>query len=124
MDNIIQKAENAIKKIKDDRGRIRLSTSQIRKFLAGVNKINNKLLVYEAGNMESKSLPQDIVADIDYLKIRLVYQAGKERDVKMFISTAEILKYLDDIGNSITKFKEFYKYSEALVAYHRYHGGR
>ena len=105
-------------------GGIMLSTNQIRKFLAGINGIQNRILAYQgAGEIEGDKLPQDIVDEIQYVKIKLIYQSGREREVKSFMEKADIERILDDIGSSKKKFQEFNRYIEAIVAYHKYKGG-
>jgi len=105
-------------------GGIMLSTNQIRKFLAGINGIQNRILAYQgAGEIEGDKLPQDIVDEIQYVKIKLIYQSGREREVKSFMEKADIERIMDDIGSSKKKFQEFNRYIEAIVAYHKYKGG-
>ncbi|MDY4062062.1 MAG: type III-A CRISPR-associated protein Csm2, partial [Candidatus Limiplasma sp.] len=67
------------------------------------------------------------------LRVRMVYDAGRERDVKDFVEQAKLLEYLKGVGNSreaMIQFAhyeamiQFAHYVEALVAYHRYLGGR
>ena len=114
----------------DNRGKISLSTNQIRKFLAGINGIQNRVLAYQgAGEIEGDKLPQDIVDEIQYVKIKLFYQVGRNDEgrgvnpVRELMEKADIERIMDDIGNSKKKFQEFNRYIEAIVAYHRYKGG-
>ena len=58
------------------------------------------------------------------LRVRMVYDAGRERDVKDFVEQAKLLEYLKGVGDSREEMIRFAHYMEALVAYHRYLGGR
>ena len=58
------------------------------------------------------------------LRVRMVYDAGRERDVKDFVEQAKLLEYLKGVGDSREAMIQFAHYVEALVAYHRYLGGR
>ena len=130
MENIVAEAERIMKSLayKDKNGnyRIDLTTSQIRKFLTAVNRTANKVEIYRSQNPQAKSLPEDMVGEIQYLQVQLVYQAGRERSVKEFIDKdhANLIARIKAIGNSFEKFEEFCRYVEALVAYHKFYGGK
>ncbi|MEI0486521.1 type III-A CRISPR-associated protein Csm2 [Brachyspira intermedia] len=154
-----------------------VSANQIRKFLAAVNQINNKLLnkdneVSTSGSKEK--IPDSIIDDIKYMKAQLAYLVGRNKDVnirdgfkeknkdkndelnsmlksnilKPYSDTEKKInkKILDTIGNKIgiealyirilpkidliisekklNDFKELARYIEAIVAYHRFYGGK
>ncbi len=117
-----------------------LTTSQIRKFLTAVNSVANKVGIYKADNPTATELSDDLVAEIKYLQVPLVYQAGREiktyKDkvtqrierqsgpTEKFFSETNLMRMIDDIGDSIKAFERFAKYTEALVAYHKYYGGK
>ena len=117
----VDKAEKVIVKLsqnKDKRGNVRwITTSKIRNLLAMSADIYNEVLTSE------EKLPDDIVSRIDYLRIRFVYECGRDRDVKNFVETADILQALKEI-NSRKTYITFSHYMEALVAYHKYYGGK
>jgi len=120
----VDKARDVVESLKNDRGRIGLTTSQIRKFLAGVNAINNKLQVSEAaGKVKDDKMPEDILSDIQALKVKLIYQCGRVPQVKNFEENAGLIKEIDGIGTSVSRFKNFADYIEAIVAYHKFEGG-
>jgi len=98
---------------------LKLSTSKIRNLLALISAIYN-----DVRQDFSETLSEEIQSRIRYLKVRFVYESGREQDVKEFVKRAKILEYLDEIGDSRKGFLAFAKYMEALVAYHKYHGGR
>ena len=152
-----------------------VSANQIRKFLAAVNQINNKLVnkdneVSTSGSKEK--IPDSIINDIKYMKAQLAYLVGRNKDVnirdgfkernrcknvelndmlklnmlKPYNDTAKIEEILNSIGNKIgiealyirilpkidyiiehkrlEDFKELARYIEAIVAYHRFYGGK
>ncbi|NCC79229.1 MAG: type III-A CRISPR-associated protein Csm2 [Clostridia bacterium] len=98
---------------------LKLSTSKIRNLLSLISAIYN-----DVRQDFSETLSEEIQSRIRYLKVRFVYESGREQDVKEFVKKAKILEYLDEIEDSRKRFLAFAKYMEALVAYHKYHGGR
>lgn len=116
-------AEACIKSLSRNRqGRMNLTTSQIRKFLAGVNSVRNQVQVQKARGEITDTLTPEVLMAIDYLKIRLTYQC-RERAVKDFTEQSKMLTTLDKIGDSPKRFEQFCMYVEALVAYHKFYGG-
>lgn len=113
----VTRADEVIQNLKKDR-RYRLTTSQIRNLLSMVNKIDNKIR-----RTNSNDLSNDVLSDIQYLRVRFAYEAGRNTDVKKFVDDAGILNELKNIGKDKSKFYDFMKYMEALVAFHRFHGG-
>ncbi len=120
--NYTAQAEQVIQELKRSMGRDyqNFTTSKIRNVLAKVSEIYNDV---RAENDEVLSL--DLQSRIEYLKVRLVYECGREpRVVKPFVVKAKLLDLLNSIGDSRQKFIEFARYMEALVAYHRFYDGR
>lgn len=102
-----------------------MSTSQIRQVLSRANEIQNRIIRYEMDNAKAgDELPKEIVDKILSMRVKLVYQAGRENAVKEFVKRTKIDKRLAEVGNSASKFKNFFSYLEALVAFHRYYGGK
>ena len=91
--------------------------------LSGMSDIYNDVV-----RVEGEELPQDIVDRIQYLKVQFVYEYGrddkKDGPVRRFINESKILNKIDKIGTSKKKFIEMERYMEALVAYHRFYGGK
>lgn len=122
--NYVELAEKAIQKLleeKDDRGRkvTMVTTSQIRNLLSMTADLYNDVL-----SVKEKELPAEIKGRINYLKLRFVYESGREPKVKSLVNKAEILTHLDEIRGSKKQYILFSRYMEALVAYHRFYGGR
>ncbi|ADG82866.1 type III-A CRISPR-associated protein Csm2 [Thermincola potens] len=119
----VKRAAEVIKDLKKENGKM-VTTSQIRKFLAGVNAIKNKVQIRTfQGEITEGRLPEDIQREIQALKVKLVYQCGREPKVKTFVEKAKLLDGIDAIEGSTKKFLDFAGYVEALVAYHKYEGG-
>lgn len=128
MADIAAEAEKVIKGLlhEDKRGNkvIDLKTNQIRKVLTAVNSLTGRIDVYKAQNGQTDVLPDDLAAEVKYLKVKIVYQAGREKAVKKFADDAGLIRRIDGIGTSIPKYEDFARYIEALVAYHKFYGGR
>ncbi len=128
MADIAAEAEKVIKGLlhEDKRGNkvIDLKTNQIRKVLTAVNSLTGRIDVYKAQNGQTDVLPEDLAAEVKYLKVKIVYQAGREKAVKKFADDAGLIRRIDGIGTSIPKYEDFARYIEALVAYHKFYGGR
>lgn len=95
-----------------------ITTSKIRKFLSAVNCLENKILSCE------EQLPQDIVNEIKYLKVKLAYQVGrdgKDGGLRKFYNELEPL--ISQIGTSKSNYTKVARYIEAIVAYHKFNGG-
>ena len=123
--DVVDKAEQTIKGLERDKfNNIRLTKSQIRKFLTAVNVVKNKVDVEKSKTADKELLSADMAAEVKFLKVSILYQAGREKAVKDFVEKAEIAKIIVDIGNDASKFNKFCKYVEALVAFHKFYGGR
>lgn len=96
-----------------------ITTSKIRRLFSLVTDIYN-----EENLSTQKELAEDSVAAIGMMRIRFAYECGREKNVKMFVEKARLMNYLKGIGNSREEFIKFARYMEALVAYHKFFGGR
>ena len=123
--NLVDKAQSVIQSLKEDnRGELKLKTNQIRKFLSAVTMLTNKVNRYKMQHPNDKELPAELAAQVQYLRVKMAYQAGRDKDVKKFVEKAGLDARICDIKNSIAKYEEFARYMEALVAYHKYYGGK
>ncbi len=99
--------------------RSRITTTKMRGFLTLMNDI------YNVENLRTEAkLSAESKLKLMRLRVRMVYDAGRERDVKDFVEQAKLLEYLKGVGDSREEMIRFAHYMEALVAYHRYLGGR
>lgn len=62
-------------------------------------------------------------SDIQYLKVRMAYEAGREDAVKAFLAATCLRRLVDDIA-SFRQFRLYCRYAEALVAYFKFFGGK
>ena len=126
--DVAAEAEAVIQSLvyKDRRGydRLDLKTSQIRKFLAAVTSVTNQIEVWRMQHIDTDVLPDELAAQVKYLKVKLAYQAGREKSVKQFAEKARLSERIDAIGCDRRKYQEFAHFVEALVAYHRFYGGQ
>lgn len=120
--NYTEQADQVIQELKRSLGRDyqKFTTSKIRNILAMISEIYNDVITEQDDH-----LSPELQSRIEYLKVRLVYECGREPYVvKPFVSKAGLLDLLSNIGDSRESFKKFSRYMEALVAYHRFHGGQ
>lgn len=121
--NYVDEAERVIKGLirtdKFGNSKLDLTTSKIRNILSMVSE-----LYTDAQHSREDKLDADMVSRVQYLKMRIAYEAGRERSVKDFVLAAGLLDYASEIGSSRQNLILFCNYMEALVAYHKFHGGR
>lgn len=134
--DIVAKADEVIKSLlkRDKFGNLKkdkfgnpildLKTNQIRKFLTAVNTVTGKIEIYRAKHDLTNQLPDELASEVKFLKVKIAYQAGRDWDVKSFVQKSEIMTMIDTIGNSVERYEEFARYVEALVAYHKFYGGK
>ena len=121
-ENFVDKAEKAISESRKKNMKAQLTTTQLRNILAMTADIYNDVM-----NESDQTLSKEIVGRIEYLKIRIIYDVGREkpkRTLENFVKEAELLEIISEIGNSRKNFIMFHRYMEALVAYHKYYGGK
>lgn len=69
---------------------------------------------------KNKVLSEDVQSHIQYVKMKIIYMAGRENSVKVFIEKSLLVDYLNGIGDSRDELILVCHYMEALVAYHKY----
>jgi len=118
--NYTAQAEQVIKELSMGRNYQQFTTSKIRNILARVSELYNEVAL-----VQQDTLSPEIQSKIEYLKVRLVYECGREPYViKPFVEKAGLLDLLNNIGDARQNYIDFAHYMEALVAYHRFYGGR
>lgn len=122
-ENYVSYAEGVIKKliVKDRNGneKINLTTSKIRNILSMVSDLYN-----DTQRFRNERLSDDLYMRTQYLKMRMAYESGRDDAVKDFIEKADLINKIDKIGRSKEKLLNFCHYMEALVAYHKFYGGK
>lgn len=119
--DIAEKVIVDLKALKNKQGRIipMVTTSKLRNLLSMAADIYNEVM-----NYGEDKLSEDINARIEYLRVRFLYEAGRESTVKNFVEKSQILDVLKNIKGSRKNFVLFNRYMEALVAFHKYYGGK
>lgn len=121
-ENYVEIAEQVIKKLHEEKNKKGqtmevVTTSKIRNLLSMTANIYNDVV-----NTKSEHLSNEMIGRINYLKLRFVYEAGREPKVKRLVETAQILQCLDAIKGSRSQYILFSRYMEALVAYRKFYG--
>lgn len=122
--NYVEEAEKVIKllcekKNSKEKNNTMVTTSKIRNLLAMVSDIYNAAL-----NLRGDKLSEELVGQINYMKIRFYYEAGREPKVKELLEKAKVFDIMKQIGNSRENYILFSRYMEALVAFRKFYGGR
>ena len=97
----------------------KVTTSKIRNLLSLVTDIFNT----ENIRTEEKLLPESIVK-LNLMRVRVAYECGRDDTVKSFVAQTNLLEYLKGISTDRADLIRFAHYMEALVASHRYFGGK
>ena len=97
----------------------KVTTSKIRNLLSLVTDIYNE----ENIRTEEKLLPESIVK-LNLMRVRVAYECGRDDTVKSFVAQTNLLEYLKGISTDRADLIRFAHYMEALVAFHRYFGGK
>ena len=123
-ENYAAKAEAVMKKLyneKDIKGRDvePVTTSKIRNLLSMTADIYNEVV-----NCKEDRLPVELIEQINYMKIRFVYEADREPKVGKLVQEAQILNCIGEIGQQRKNYILFSRYMEALVAYRKFYGKR
>ncbi len=101
-----------------------VTKAQIRKFLTAVNAVTGEVEQYRLLQQGTK-LPEDLRMQVKFLKVKLAYQIGRMgTPVKDFNEEAKLMDWIDGIGDSVEKYQKFASYVEALVAFHKFYGGK
>ena len=106
-----------------------VTTSKIRNLLSLVTDIYND----ESIRTEDKLKP-DSVVKLNLMRVRVAYEYGRDNGesvgkdkvypMKEFITQAHLREYLKGISTDRADLIRFAHYMEALVAFHRYLGGK
>ena len=97
----------------------KVTTSKIRNLLSLVTDIFNT----ENIRTDEKLLPESIVK-LNLMRVRVAYECGRDDTVKNFVAQTNLLEYLKGISTDRADLIRFAHYMEALVAFHRYFGGK
>ena len=100
-------------------GKNSISTSKIRNLLSLVTE------VYNVENLRTgDELCADSIAKVNLMRVRVAYEMGRDNKVKAFAENAKLMEYLKGISKDRKDLIRFAHYMEALVAFHKYFGGK
>ena len=126
-ENYVDEAERIMRSLKNSGTTI--TTSKIRSLLSLVTDIYND----ESIRTEDKLKP-DSVVKLNLMRVRVAYEYGRDNGesvgkdkvypMKEFITQAHLREYLKGISTDRADLIRFAHYMEALVAFHRYLGGK
>ncbi len=115
-ENYVEEAEKVIKEVEAKS----FTTTKLRNLLSLSSDIYN-MVIHQNGD----KLTEEIKSKIEYLRVRFIYEAGRdEKGVKKLVENANLLGVLKNIKGSKKNYILFNRYLEALVAFHRYNGGK
>lgn len=121
--NYVDEAERVIQSMietrRDGRQTMPLTTSKLRNLLSMAAGLKT-----DAQHSRETELSPDMQSRVQYLKMRIAYEAGREPKVKDFVERAGLLACVAEIGRDRQKLLLFCDYMEALTAYHKYYGGK
>ncbi|NGM18130.1 type III-A CRISPR-associated protein Csm2 [Eggerthellaceae bacterium zg-893] len=61
-------------------------------------------------------------SDLQYIKVKMAYEAGREKSVKVFLEKTKLLEAINEVKN-YKQFLLYCRYAESLVAYFKFYGG-
>lgn len=97
----------------------KITTSKLR------NLLNLLMDVYNTETLRTEeTISEESAVKLQMARIRMAYECGRDRNVKEFVEAAHMMPWLKDIGKSREKAIRYVHYLEAIVAYHRFFGGR
>lgn len=116
-EDYVDEAERIMRSLMNDGKTV--TTSKIRNLLSLVTEIYNK----ENISSDAKLQPENVVK-LNMMRVRVAYECGRDDTVKTFVKQTNLLEYLKGISTDRADLIRFAHYMEALVAFHRYFGGK
>ncbi len=122
--NYVEEAERVIQNLKNrknEKGREipMVTTSKLRNLLAMSADIYNEIM-----RSSEDKLDGELCSRIGYLRVRFLYEAGRDPGVKALVETSGILSLLKSVNGDKKRYILFNRYMESLVAFHKYYGGK
>lgn len=96
-----------------------ITTSKLRNILSLLMDVYNTEML-----RTEETICEDSVVKLQMARIRIAYECGRDRNTKEFVDAAHLLPWLKDVGKNRAQAIRYVHYLEALVAYHRFFGGR
>ena len=114
-ENYVILAENSIDALNKNGNPPVLTTSKIRNILALNAEIYNDVM-----NERDEELSEEFKGRINYLKVRIIYEAGRDEKVRCFVRESYLLEYINQIQGNRSQYLLFSRYLEALVAFRKF----
>ena len=92
-----------------------LSVSKLRRIYSLIMNLYTRINVPEDFEIHKK--------DLQYLKVKMAYEAGRERAVRYFLEKTQLMKAIDAVS-TYEQFMLYCRYAESLVAYFKFFGGK
>ncbi|MDR2714358.1 MAG: type III-A CRISPR-associated protein Csm2 [Coriobacteriales bacterium] len=92
-----------------------LSMTKLRNIYGLITNIYTKI--------NTKSDFEKRIPEIQYLKVKMAYEAGRAEGIKSFLDETYLMKAIDYI-KTYEQFLLYCRYAESLVAYFVYYGGK
>lgn len=98
------------------------TTSQLRKVLSSAIVVKNRI-DRELG--ENDLLTAAIADEVQYLRVKLIYQMGREQKIKRCLGdmSVDLPAVIKNIGTNKNRFDQFFRLLESIVAFKKFKGG-
>ncbi len=114
-ENYARIAEGVMKPRQDDRMFRLLTTSKLRRIYSFIMNLYTQI-----------NAPEDFenrIGDLQYLKVKMAYEAGREQSVRDFLDATQLMNAIDSI-KTYDQFMLYCRYAESLVAFFKFYGGK
>lgn len=78
-------------------------------------------LYSQARRSTEATLSKDLLSQVQYLKMRIAYECGRDPNVKNLEKQCQLQENISGIGTKKANLLLFCRYMESLVAYHKYY---
>lgn len=112
-----------INEVADKKGKefYKIKTNQIRNFFSHFNTIKNDFKILKIKKQPVESLDASLIL----IKPKLAYAKGRNPVVEPFQRLLfEVIDLVYSSKNKEKAYNNFFEFVEAIVAYHKYHGGK
>ena len=115
--NYDDKAKGYVEKSKANYGELfdDLTTTKLRSIYGLIMNVYNR--INEPSDFEKYQ------SDIQYLKVKMAYESGRDKTVKQFIDSTYLMEAVSQI-KTYEQFLLYCRYAESLVAYFKFFGGK
>ena len=115
--NYADKAKGYVEKSKANYGELfdDLTTTKLRSIYGLIMNVYNR--INEPSDFEKYQ------SDIQYLKVKMAYESGRDKTVKQFIDSTYLMEAVSQI-KTYEQFLLYCRYAESLVAYFKFFGGK